>query len=226
MTRESRVLEIGCGPGTLTQSIAKLGCEVVALELGKHLAEAAARNLASYARVRVLHTSFEDWELPSEGFDAVVAAGSYHWLDPAIRVRKILDALKPGGCVAVLNKHRVRSDNAEFEDDIRACYVRWDPEASPEFQHPVASEVNPAIDDLLSEPTLLEHAIRSCRDDVRYDSRRYRDLLKTYSDYTLMSTQAQEGLADCICSLIDSKYGGVLVMPLLCTIHVARKRAA
>lgn len=225
ISAESRVLEIGCGPGTLTQSLAPIGCELIALELGPHMAQAARRNLANFPRVQVVHSAFETWELPPEGFDAVVAAGSFHWIDPVVGIPKILEALKPGGCVAVLNKHRVRSENAELEKDLQACYARWYPDASPDFQHPEASEVNPEIEELRREPRFVDHATSRCREDVRYDAARYRHLLNTYSDHTLLSAPVQEGLAECVCSLLDAKYGGILVLPLLCTMHVARKRS-
>jgi protein-L-isoaspartate O-methyltransferase len=50
------------------------GCRVVAVELGAALAAVARRNLARFPAVEVVTAPFEDWPLPKEPFDLVLAA--------------------------------------------------------------------------------------------------------------------------------------------------------
>ena len=83
------------------------GLEVTAVELGAGLAEIARRNVAPYPAVEVLNVAFEEWAAPADTFDAVVAATSFHWLDPAVRLGKIKHALRPGGALAVISTHHV-----------------------------------------------------------------------------------------------------------------------
>jgi SAM-dependent methyltransferase len=97
----SRVLELGCGTGQATVSLARRGYEVVAVELGAGLANVARKKLAPFAAVRVVNAVFEAWPLPAEPFDLVFAATSFHWIDRAVRVTKSADALRPGGALAV-----------------------------------------------------------------------------------------------------------------------------
>jgi hypothetical protein len=92
----SRVLEIGPGTGQATVPLAERGCRVVAVELGADLAAVARRNLARFPAVEVVTAAFEGWPLPSEPFDLVLAATAFHWVDPAVRVVKAADALRPG----------------------------------------------------------------------------------------------------------------------------------
>ena len=70
----SRVLEIGCGTGQLSVPLAKRGVDLMAVELGPALAARARRNLEPYPNAHVEVSSFEDWRLPRETFDAVVSA--------------------------------------------------------------------------------------------------------------------------------------------------------
>ncbi|MBV9281092.1 MAG: class I SAM-dependent methyltransferase, partial [Chloroflexi bacterium] len=91
-----RVLEIGCGTGQATVPLAERGCQIVAVELGADMAAVARRNLARFASVTVVVSAFEDWPLPAGPFDAVVSATAFHWIDPAVRVTKAADALRPG----------------------------------------------------------------------------------------------------------------------------------
>src|SRR5260370_31245658 len=81
----SRVLEIGCGTGQLSVPLAQHGIALLALELSPHLAALARRNLKRFPNVQVEASSFEEWPLPRQKFDAVVSASAFHWLDPAVR---------------------------------------------------------------------------------------------------------------------------------------------
>jgi protein-L-isoaspartate O-methyltransferase len=56
-----RVIEIGCGTGQATVSLAERGLTITALELGAELAAVARRRLARFPSVDVLTTSFEAW---------------------------------------------------------------------------------------------------------------------------------------------------------------------
>ena len=69
----SRVLELGCGTGQATVSLARRGYRVVAVELGAGLAQVARRKLAPFPAVRVVNAAFEAWPLPAEPFDVVLA---------------------------------------------------------------------------------------------------------------------------------------------------------
>src|SRR6266536_5249299 len=109
-----RMLEIGCGTGQATVPLADRGCQIVAVELGPGLASVARRNLARFPLVQVVVTAFEDWPLPPEPFDVVVAATAFHWIDPAVRVSKVADALRPGGALAVVSTHHVAGGDQGF----------------------------------------------------------------------------------------------------------------
>src|SRR6266536_6619989 len=109
-----RVLEIGCGTGQATVPLAERGCEIVAVELGADLATVARRNLARFPRVEVVVAAFEDWPLPTEPFDTVVAATAWHWLAPAVRVAKAAQALRPGRALATISTHHIAGGNEAF----------------------------------------------------------------------------------------------------------------
>jgi trans-aconitate methyltransferase len=69
----SRILEIGCGPGTATVAFAQLGFPMVCLE--------------PYPSVHVINQSMEDWDLEPQAFDAVLAASSMHWIPAEVYQR-------------------------------------------------------------------------------------------------------------------------------------------
>ena len=87
-----RVLDLGCGDGALTEKIAALGAEVVAVD-------ASAEQIAA-ARKRGLDAHVADGEALAyeAAFDAVFSNAALHWMrDPEAVIDGVWRALRPGG---------------------------------------------------------------------------------------------------------------------------------
>ena len=108
LSDRSSVLEVGCGTGQATRALAGIGCAVVAVELGSHMAELARRRLAAFPNAEVETSSFEEWDDGGRRFDVLVAASSWHWVDPAVGWRRARDVLRRGGWLALLGNVVVR----------------------------------------------------------------------------------------------------------------------
>lgn len=204
----SRVLELGCGTGQATVSLARRGYEVVAVELGAGLAAVARRKLAPFSGAHVVNAAFEGWPLPAEPFDAVFAATSFHWIDRAVRVSKSADALRPGGALAVVSTHHVAGGDEQFFVDVQRCYERWDPETPPGLRLPAAGDVPRDREELEASGRFSRMAFRRYERELTYSASEYRDLLLSYSGHRAMQPDARQGLLACIASLIDDRYGG------------------
>jgi cyclopropane fatty-acyl-phospholipid synthase-like methyltransferase len=87
-----RVLEVGAGPGKATLPLARRGLRITALEPGPALAARARRDLAGYP-VEVVEARLEDWDGEPSAYAAVIAATSWHWVDPEVLPRS-------GSCAA------------------------------------------------------------------------------------------------------------------------------
>ena len=86
------ILDIGCGEGALTQSIAERGATVVGIDNSESMVIAA--------KARGLDARLMDAAQPrfSEAFDAAFSNATLHWvLDKERAARSIWFALKPGG---------------------------------------------------------------------------------------------------------------------------------
>jgi SAM-dependent methyltransferase len=149
LDHQSSILEVGCGTGQATASLAALGNTVTAVEAGEALARLARRRLKRFSNVRVETASFEDWDDGGEQFDLIVAAASWHWIDPTVGWRRAHDLLVPDGWLAVIGNVVVRrlgevevyAETADlhehfcpgnpdwgdppFEDEIRATNEGW-----------------------------------------------------------------------------------------------------
>ena len=131
---DAEVLDVGCGPGTITLGLARRAGRVVGLDMSEEMVE-ASRALA--ARERVDNVSFEvasAYELPFEGgaFDVVYAHQVLqHLADPVAALRDFRRVLRPGGLVAV-------------RDSVYATMVHAPVERAIELWREIVQEVTAA----------------------------------------------------------------------------------
>jgi len=217
----SRVLEIGCGTGQATVPLARRGYAVCAVELGARLAEVARANVAPFGTVEVVTAAFEGWPLPAAPFDAVLAATSFHWLDPDVRLAKAAAALRPGGALAVVTTHHVAGGSAEFFDAVQRCYEAWMPGTPPGLRLPAATDVPVSGGELQRGGHFAGAVARRFEGDVEYSTEAYLELLCTYSNHLALEPAARRGLLDCIRKLIDGRFGGRVVKRYLWELAVA-----
>lgn len=218
----SSVLEIGCGTGQATVALARLGCAVTAVELGGALAGIARRKLTGFD-ARVVVTPFEDWQLPPEPFDLVVAATSFHWVDPAVRVRKSADALRPGGSLAVVSTHHVAGGTNAFFADAQRCYERFDPATPPGLQLQAADDLPCDSAEFDQSGRFGPVLFRRYVADHTYTSDGYLNLLSTFSGHRALPSPARQGLFSCLRHLIDNNHQGVITKRLMTQLAIAHR---
>ncbi len=219
---ESRVLEIGPGTGQLTEPLAALGCHIIAVELGEELAAVARRRLAPFKNVQVLIEAFEDWRLPSEPFDCVIAATSFHWLDQRVRVTKAAEALRGDGSLAIISTHHVAGGSQDFFVKVQACYERWGPSTEPGLTLPQAHGILPEVDEIERSGWFAPAVVLRYEVDLRYTADEYIALLNTYSGHRVLDDESRLGLFTCIRQLIEERYKGAITKRYLFLLAVSR----
>lgn len=222
----SRVLELGCGTGRATVPLAGRGCLITAVEAGANMAAVARRNLAGASAVEVVTAEFESWPLPAEPFDTVLAATAFHWIDPATRVPKAADALRPGGALAVVRTQHVRGGTEEFFAEAQRCYERFDPGTKPGTRPPATADVDNAdhAREVARSGRFAPTVFRRYEQDLTYTTPEYLDVLRTYSGHRALPEAARHGLLASIADLIDGGYGGRVTKRYLIELGVSRRR--
>lgn len=107
-----RVLEIGCGTGTVTEQLRERGARVTALDQAPEMIEQARARLAGDVAVEWLEqTASEIDRLPRDAFDAVVLCLCLSDMSPGERafvLRESARRLATGGRVVVADETRAR----------------------------------------------------------------------------------------------------------------------
>ena len=217
-----KIIEVGAGTGQATLPIARRGFRITSLEPGSSLRRIAVRNLAPYPKVELLKTSFEDWPLEEHGYDLVISATAFHWVDPHIGYKKAAAALKEGGSLALFwNRHP--KPYTGFFGDVQRIYR----DVTPEWLDPVDKQRDEdwieEIKARIEGVGLFDRALVKTYFWSRvYSAEAYIKLLSTYSDHLGLEEHRRKHLFEGIYTLINEKFGGAVTRPYLTVLFIAR----
>jgi ubiquinone/menaquinone biosynthesis C-methylase UbiE len=188
------VLEIGAGAGIATVELAKLGAKMVCLEPSKSACAIARNKCAAYGNVEVINTTFEEWELGKQQFDAVVAATSFHWITPEVRYAKTAAALTDSGLLILL-WNTPPQPSYEIYQNCQSIYQTYAPELSKyeshqDYQQNIGEIAQEAIASGYFQDLMTHQAIIS----VNYTVDDYLTLLSTLSPYIRLASEQRNVL--------------------------------
>jgi ubiquinone/menaquinone biosynthesis C-methylase UbiE len=122
ITKNTRVLEVGCGTGANACFLAKTyGCSVVGVDIAEHMVEYAQRrveelgltNLVSFKLGNAYRLEFTD-----EEFDVVLTVFVSQFLDPTRAFPEFFRVLKAGGYLGVNEMYKVDPIPADVMDRV------------------------------------------------------------------------------------------------------------
>ncbi len=194
LSAQSRVLEIGCGPGTLTFDLAEITDSIVALEPGFAAYELARKKSEAFAHVRLVNSSFEEWDRQGATFDAVVAACSFHWISPEVRDRQIVKCLQPNGSLILLWNTPPRPE-PKVCAILDRVYEHYDPSLGHFDRLDDHKQRLAQLEETLSRSQVFDH-LRCDRVmcDRQYTIDSYLGLLSTLSPYLMLEAQERDRL--------------------------------
>lgn len=223
---QPRLVEIGPGTGKATAALLARGAHVVACEPGTNLAN-YLRGKFGGASLDVRNTSFEAARFNGEQFDGLVAATSFHWVEPFARAEKAPAVVKPGGYLAVVGTNQVESevDRGYFaaSHHIYRKHFANEPESLPPT--PGRDVVPPEFEELRANPRVEAPELFRYDWDQRYTTTQYLDLVRSYSNTAQMAAGQRAGFLADLAAFIDAEFDGYVIRPLVITLSLARRRA-
>ena len=210
-----RALEAGCGTGRATVELARRGLEVVAVEPDPAMA-ALARRACAGLPVTVGAGRFEDWDGPAEGFDVVVSAQAWHWVEHQAGMAVARRALAPGGLLAVWWNRNGRWEG-ELREALDEVYRRHAPELARDFAETPPFRGGDRLDGF--GPLEVRHYDW----ELEYDATAFVEFLLTHSDHILLEPARRAALAGAVEEAIQRVGGGRLVYPYRTFMLTARR---
>jgi SAM-dependent methyltransferase len=126
----SRVLDLGCGPGSLTLPLARLCGATIAIDPDAAMI-AAAEKAARAAGLNI------DWRVGSSfdlgddlaPLDLVTIGRAFHWMDREATLARLDELVRPGGAIALVNTElhaQGRSTWLSAFEELRNAHGRFD----------------------------------------------------------------------------------------------------
>jgi SAM-dependent methyltransferase len=228
MDERSSVLEVGCGTGQATRSLAALGCSVTAVERGTGMAALARQRLATFGNVKVETSTFEEWDDRGRRFDVLVAASAWHWVDPSIGWPRAHEVIRPEGWMALLGHVVVRRPGEpevySESADLHELYSPGNPDWGPP---PLEDEVRTTDQGwgLVDDPgDLFGPTVVRWYPTVQWlDGAGFADLLRSTSLYRRLDRDVRESLLEAIAERIRTQMGDRASRRYLSVLRVGRR---
>jgi SAM-dependent methyltransferase len=218
------LVEIGAGTGKATAALLERGALVIACEPGTNLANFLAGKFAA-SNLEVRNCGFEAADFGDDRFDGVVAATSFHWVEPRARTEKVPAILKPGGLTAIVGTNQVASsvDRGYFAAS-QGIYRKHFPDDPPEPSSIPGRDVVPLdFEELAGNPRFERPELFRYDWDQRYTTAQYLDLVRSYSNTAQMSPEARAAFLADLEAFIDAEFEGYVIRPLVVTLSCARR---
>jgi SAM-dependent methyltransferase len=216
-------LEIGCGTGKATEHLATRGLTVTGIDIAGDLLAVANDKLKGWV-VRLVQSSFEDFEAPNASFDYIVAAAAFHWIDPAIALKKTRLLLKENGAVILIWTIRRDRDSPE-RAAIDGMYGKYAPsllarpwqETGPAagISQTAYNEARAALEKDIAEGLFRNLRTFTVHREQIYTSEDYLSLLDTYSDHKRLKPDERTYLYAALKTFIN-EMGGRITIPYDC----------
>jgi SAM-dependent methyltransferase len=194
------VLEVGAGTGKVTVALAARGLAVTCLEPDPRMAAVLRHNTLDFPGVSVREEGLEDHAGLDGTFGLVLAAQSWHWIDPARRLDLARRALRSGGALALLWNSTLVPPGG-LRDELLAVHAAHG--AEEEGSHTLRDPFPPPDDVWETTPPGREIAADPRFGDLRqqtvpvgyeFDTRRYLDYLDSLSRYRILTAERRSAL--------------------------------
>jgi SAM-dependent methyltransferase len=130
-----RLLDVGCGPGSLSLLLAPLFAETVGIDADADMVEEARRNARAAGVINAEWLCLRAEDLPAGlgSFSVATFAQSFHWMDREQVARRVRAMIEPGGAWVHVNAttHRGASNDEGLpaasppRDEITALVERY-----------------------------------------------------------------------------------------------------
>ena len=224
LNENAKILEIGCGPGTATTEFAKLGFSMVCLEPSLESCNLAKHNCKNFSDVEIVNTTFEEWDLQTSKFNAILAATSFHWVSPEVGYPKVEKALEDNGCLILLwNKEPQPS--YEVYQILDEVYQKQVPSLSRyEDKDTVERILRELGKNVIKSGLFKDLVYEQVECDRTYSIDDYLTLLSTLSPYITLDSQQRDALFDDLRHTLHKHLGDTIETSYLSAFHIAWKK--
>ncbi len=222
----SHLLEIGAGSGIATVELAKLGCNIVAIEPGTHLATIAKRQTKQFKNVQIVEETFEHFQTTNK-FEAILAFTAFHWLNEETKFQQVCDLLNDWGSLVLVWNSFFHSDspvtadiNKAYREDLSGVYPKN--YTASDTNQSIWAKLNHREQEIIVSPLFYPIFLKKYLMTYNYNEETYPKLLNTFPKIVELEEEKRLKFLKHISEII--KLYGQISVPVLTTLIVCQKR--
>ena len=150
LTRQDRLLDLGCGPGQLARAFAPHVGEAVAMDPEPEMLALARQMAAGVPNMQVVQGRSDALGAGDGRFKAVLIGRAFHWMDRDQTLRTLDGLIEPGGAVVLIGETPLKIPENRRMDEFRQLDRAWSAE---DLSHPIhLARERPHTSVLLASP--------------------------------------------------------------------------
>ena len=150
LTRDDRLLDLGCGPGQLARAFAAHVGEVVAMDPEPQMLAIARQLAEGVPNMQVVQGRSDELDDRHGRFKAVVIGRAFHWMDREQTLRDLDRLIEPGGAVVLIGEETPKIPENRRMEEFQALDRAWSAE---DRTHPILqTRQRPHLSVLLASP--------------------------------------------------------------------------
>lgn len=226
ISHTSRLLELGAGSGIATVELAKLGCYVIAIEPGAHLAAIAREQTGKFENVEIFEGTFENFQT-TDKFDAILAFTAFHWLSEGDKYQQVLDLLNNSGNLVLVWNSFFQSD-LSVTAEVNRAYREFLPDIYPEeskiadVNKEVLLKLNRREQEVVSNQLFHPIFLKKYLTTYNYDDQMYPKLINTFPKIVEVEKEKRLRFLGHILEIV--KRHGKISVPVLTTMIICQRR--
>lgn len=189
-----RVLDIGCGTGTITRDIAKLvgtNGHVIGIDNTESFILEGQRNFSDVENLELIHTDLFHYSNENK-FDLIVSARTFQWLSTIdLAIEKVKSLLRSGGTLSILDyNHEGISWSPDIPESMHkfyATFLKWRADAG------MNNRIGKEMPDMLNAKGFTNIEVLNADEHYEISNPRDADKIKIWSKVARSSQTSDEG---------------------------------
>ena len=220
---DAAILELGCGTGKATVTFAQKGYNLLCIEPSEAACQLAKQNCAPYPKVKIANTTFEEWELEAQRFNAVLAATSIHWITPEIVYPKAAKSLQKNGYLILLWNMTAQLPYKVCQS-LQEAYQKYAPSLGKYEDRATQTQSLNKFGQMVTDSGQFDSLVsEQIAREVTYSIDDYLLLLNTYSPYMALQPQRRDDLFTLLKEILEQDGASSVQLSYLSAFHIAQK---
>jgi cyclopropane fatty-acyl-phospholipid synthase-like methyltransferase len=225
LDEDHTLLEVGSGTGKATEGFVKEGISTITcIEYGENLAHLTQKKFSSYPDLQVIHSSFEDWNLPEKvKYNLVFSGTAFHFIPHETGYRKAASLLKDDGVLALFWFVHIPSYEPVYAS-IRKAYASFAPHLEDSHAPTLAEFIEERSKQTLESGAFQNLKTHTYTWNQTYTAEEYVGLLDTHSGHQLLAPEQKASLYEEIRKAILAQNSGVITKTHAVALFLAKKK--